>query len=83
MAKATQYCVGLDNKPGTLGKLCGVLKLAVPHEPGVVERIASRLAKARINIDYMYGSNPVKGPSSTLVLSVSDVDRAAKLLKQV
>ena len=129
MAKATQFCVGLDNKPGTLGKMCGVLtraqvsiqaisvsadgecgwvrflarpatraraalnraryqfctrrvlSLSVTHEPGTIERVATQLAKARINIDYVYGSNPRVGPSSILVLGVSDLDRAAKLLR--
>jgi len=28
MAKATEFCIGLDNKPGTLAKLYGVLKRA-------------------------------------------------------
>lgn len=125
MAKATQFCVGLDNKPGTLAKLCTalrrakvnieaitvadnvecswvrlmasptaaakaaltrgrfnfctqrVLTLNVANRPGELERIAARLAKAGVNINYVYGSN-AKGPSSALVLSVSDLDRAAR-----
>lgn len=125
MAKATEFCVGLDNKPGTLAKLCGTLKrakvnidaisvadnaqccwvrmLASPaapaktaltkgrfhfctqrvltlraaNQPGELERIATKLAKAGVNINYVYGSN-APAPSSTLVLSVSDLDRAAK-----
>ena len=28
MAKATQYCVGLENQPGMLAKLCATLRLA-------------------------------------------------------
>ncbi len=125
MAKATEFCVGLDNKAGTLAKLCGalkrakvsieaisvadnaqccwvrmvaspaaaakmaltkgrfhfctqrVLRLQVAHQLGELERIAAKLAKAGVNINYVYGSN-AEGPSSTLVLSVSDLDRAAK-----
>ncbi len=128
MAKATQFCVGLDNKPGTLAKVCGALKrakanieaitvadnaeccwvrvvasptaavkkalargrfnfcsqrvlqLRVANKPGELERIAATLAKAGININYVYGSN-AEGASSTLVLSVSDLDRADKLLR--
>ena len=123
MAKATEFCIGLDNKPGTLAKLCGALKrakvnidavsvsenaeccwvrmvatpaatakrvlgrakyhfcvqpvLTLPahNRPGELERVASRLAKAGININYVYGSNS-KGVPSTLVLSVSDLRRA-------
>ena len=128
MPRATQFCVGLDNKPGTLAKLCGalkrakvnieaitvadnaeccwarliaspaaaarqaltkgrfnfctqsVLRLRVANKPGELERIAAKLAKARININYVYGSN-AEGDSSTLVLSVADLQRAAKLLR--
>jgi len=126
MARATQFGIGLDNKPGTLAKLCGcfrrakvnieaisvsgdleccwvrliatpvaaakaamteagyhfctqrVLTMRVPHEPGQLERIAGRLGRAGVNINYVYGSN-AEGPG-TLVLCVSDPDRAAKAL---
>jgi len=126
MNKATQFGVGLDNKPGTLAKLCGALRragvdiqavsvthdlescwvrlvatpvaaaraalteggyhfstqkvllLSVKHEPGVLEQIASKLGRARININYVYGSNA--GASGTLVLRVSDPVRAAEVL---
>jgi hypothetical protein len=125
MPKATQFCVGLDNKPGTLAKLCGVLKrakvnidaisvadnadcawvrlvaspaaaaksaltdahcsfctqrvlaLKAANRPGELESIAAKLAKAGVNVNYVYGSSMGTSPS-TLVLSVSDLDRAAK-----
>ena len=57
-----------------------VLRLRVPHRPGVLRGIAAKLAKAGVNIKYVYGSN-AEGPTSTLVLSVDDIDRAATLLK--
>jgi len=128
MALATQFCVGLDNKPGMLARLAGALRrakvnieaiavadsadccwvrllasptaaaktaltrgrfnfstqrvlcLKVANRPGELERIASRLAKAGVNIHYVYGSN-AKGPTSTLVLAVSDLARAAKAVR--
>ena len=128
MAKATEFCIGLDNKPGTLAKLCGALKrakvnidavsvsenaeccwvrmvaspavaakrtltkgqyhycvqqvLTLPahNRPGELERFATRLAKAGVNINYVYGSN-AKGVASTLVLSVSDLKRASAVLR--
>ena len=127
MAKATEFCIGLDNKPGTLAKLCGTLKrakvnidavsvsenaeccwvrmvaspaatakrvlgkaryhfcvqpvLTLPahNRPGELERVASKLGRAGVNINYVYGSNS-KGVPSTLVLSVSDLKRAAAVL---
>ena len=125
MPKATQFCVGLDNKPGTLAKLCGTLKrakvnieaisvadnaeccwlrlIASPaakakaaltrgkysfctqpvltvmsvNQPGELARIADKLARAKVNINYVYASG-VKGADSLVVLGVDDLARAAK-----
>jgi hypothetical protein len=54
-----------------------VLMLRVVNQRGELARIAAGLAEAGININYVYGSN-AEGPSSTLVLSVSDLKGAAK-----
>ena len=126
MAKVTQFCIGLDNQPGVLAKLCGVLKrakanidaisvvdnsdcawvrivanpapaakdaltkakydfctnkvlsLSVGNAPGELEAISTKLAKAGVNIHYVYGTGGA--PKATLVLGVSDVDAAAKAL---
>ena len=128
MSLATQLCVGLDNQPGMLARLCGalkrakvnidavsvadsadccwvrlvaspaaaaktaltrghfnfctqrVLRLKVANRPGELERIAARLAKAGVNIHYVYGSN-ADGPTSVLVLGVSELARAAKAVR--
>ena len=127
MAKATQFCVGLENKPGTMAKLCAalarakvnidaisvsenveynwvrlvaspaaaarkalakagfdyctqqVLQIRIPNRPGQLEKVATRLGKAGVNMNYLYGSNAA-GASSTVIISVNDVDRAAKLV---
>ncbi|MHC4443626.1 MAG: hypothetical protein ACYTF1_21795 [Planctomycetota bacterium] len=125
MARATQFCVGLDNKPGVLAKLCGSLKRAkvnieaisvadnaeccwvrfiasptakakaalvkakycfcthrvltvkAANKPGELERVATKLGKARININYVYASTG-DGGKTMLVLSVDNLARAAK-----
>ena len=124
-AKATQFCVGLSNAPGTLAKLCGALNRAKvnidalsvadntdccwvrfvatptaaakraltrgrfnfctrpvlvvtgPNRRGELERRAGKLARARVNINYVYGSNG-PGASSTLVFSVDDLAAATR-----
>lgn len=129
MAKATEFCIGLDNKPGTLAKLCGALKrakvnidavsvsenaeccwvrmIATPpaaakkaltqgryhfctqpvltlqahNRPGELAAVASKLAKAGVNINYCYGSNS-KGVPSTLVVSVNDLKRASSAVRR-
>ncbi|MEP0766627.1 MAG: hypothetical protein HRF45_08830 [Fimbriimonadia bacterium] len=132
MAKATQFCVALENQPGMLAKLCGVLKRAkvnieaisvadnvdcawvrivaspanaaadalkkagynvckqrvltvkTVNKPGEMEAIATKLAKAKVNINYVYGTGAAcKDPEcdcSVLVFGVSDVDAAEKAL---
>jgi hypothetical protein len=126
MAKVTQFCIGLDNEPGVLAKLCATLKrakvnidaisvvdnvdcawvrvvaapaalarealtkakyefcvrrvLSLPagNRPGELEDIATKLAKAKVNIDYVYGS--AAGEKAVLIIGVTDVDTAAKAL---
>lgn len=56
-----------------------VLTLDAPNRPGELERVAKKLAKAGVNINYVYGSNP-PGKGSTLVLGVSDAPAALKAL---
>ncbi len=125
MARATQFCIGLENKPGVLAKLCSALRRArvniqaisvadsadccwvrmvasptakakaaltrgkynfctqrvltvrAANKPGEMEKIAAKLARARVNINYVYGSTG-DGSPSVIVLSVSNLARAAK-----
>lgn len=125
MARATQFCVGLENKPGALAKLCGSLKrakvnieaisvvdnadgcwvrlIALPmakardaltrgkfefctqrvltieaaDEPGALERIASQLSKAGVNINYVYASTG-DGATALIVLGVDNLTKATK-----
>lgn len=127
MAKATQFCIAIMNKPGTLAKLCRtlarakvnigaicvcennecswvrlvaspaataraalskgrftyttlpVLRLGLVNRPGELARVAGRLAKAGVNINYVYGSNS-DADRSTLVVGTADLSRAAKAL---
>jgi hypothetical protein len=56
-----------------------VLLVRAVNRPGELERVARLLAKAGVNIDYVYGST-APGESSTLVMGVSDVEDAMKAL---
>lgn len=125
--KSIQYCIGLENKPGTFAKLCAalakmevdvralfvseegkyswvhligdpssstehalneggykfftetVLTVRVDDQRGALERIADRLAQAKVNIAYIYGSG-AEGSAFTLVLNTTDVELAGKAL---
>jgi len=58
-----------------------VLSVKMLNVPGALALAAAKLARARINIEYLYGSTTAaKGPA-TIVLRLSDEKRAAKILK--
>lgn len=57
-----------------------VLVAEAPNEPGELERMCTRLAKAGVNIHYIYGSAAADAESHRLVLGVDDVDGAIKAL---
>ena len=129
MAEVTQFCVGLENKPGTLAKFCAMLSKAsvnieavfasedaecnwvhliaspdskaeralneagyhfftekvlivmLDNQPGELERVASALGSAGVNISYIYGSSGVEGSAFTLVVSADDLETAGKALE--
>ncbi len=55
-----------------------VLGLELADKPGELARIAELLSKAKINIEYAYGTT--QEPGGILVLRVSDIPGAKKLL---
>ena len=58
-----------------------VLRLTLPDKPGNLAEIAERLAQAHINVDYSYATAAKGTKKSDLVLAVSDLAGAAKVLK--
>lgn len=58
-----------------------VLRLTLPDKPGTLAEIAGRLAKAHINIDYCYATVAKGEKQSDLVVAVSDLAGALKVLK--
>ena len=60
-----------------------VLALELPDQPGILATLAAKLAKAKINIEYAYGTAGECGGHPTLIVRVSDTKRAEKLLKKL
>lgn len=56
-----------------------VLALKLPDRPGQLATMAEKLSKAKINIEYAYGTTGVA--DAKLVLRVSDLKKAMKVLK--
>jgi hypothetical protein len=57
-----------------------VLELNVPNKAGMLSRLASKLGKKRVNIEYVYGSASGRG-KSTIYLRPSSIPRARALLR--
>jgi hypothetical protein len=59
-----------------------VVQVKLPHRPGEIARVASRLGEASININYAY-CGLESGTNSPLVfLGVAEVSKAAPILEQ-
>ena len=59
-----------------------IVQAKLPHRPGEIARVASRLGEASININYAYcGLEP--GTNAPLVFfGVSDIDKAVPILER-
>lgn len=60
-----------------------VLRLTVADNPGTLAEIAARLSEAGIRVEYGYGAWTTKSRKADLVFSVSDLDGAERLLRDV
>jgi hypothetical protein len=66
---------------GALVIVHDVLAVELPDLPGSIERLAHTLGRAKINIDYMYGSSRAAGHGpATVFLRVSDLAGAKRVL---
>ena len=62
-------------------ELRDVLKVDLENRPGALAEVATKLGNKGINIEYCYGALSKKGNTTAVILDVSDVDRALKVLK--
>jgi hypothetical protein len=53
-----------------------VLRLELPNTPGALARFSSRLAQEEINITFGYQTSAKHSRKATIVLAVSDLDKA-------
>jgi hypothetical protein len=53
------------------------------NKPGALAKIAQRLAKADINIEYAYLATSPKAKNGLLILRTSDTKAALKVLKKL
>jgi hypothetical protein len=67
---------------GVLTVASKVLTIENNNKPGALAKIATRLAKAKINIEYAYLATSPDTKRGLLVLRVDDTKRALKVLKK-
>jgi hypothetical protein len=60
-----------------------VLRVTLAGKPGLLENLATRLGEANINVEYAYAAAPRGKRTLDIVLSVSDVAGACKIVDQV
>jgi hypothetical protein len=58
-----------------------VLKVELENRPGALAEVASELGNKGVNIEYCYGALSKKGDATAVILDVSDLDKALKILK--
>ncbi len=79
--KNTNKAMKVLSKADYTTDLRDVLKVELENRPGALAEIASKLGDKGINIEYCYGTIAKKAGSAVVILDVSDLDRAMKILK--
>jgi hypothetical protein len=57
-----------------------VLKIDMENRPGALAEVTSKLGNKGVNIEYCYGTLTRKGNTTSIILDVSDVDKAGAIL---
>jgi hypothetical protein len=78
----TRKALLLFEERGTLVVETEVVRLEASNKPGSLGQIAKKLADAGVNIEYCYGTTPLNAEKGTLVLRVSDAQKALQALKK-
>jgi len=58
-----------------------VLVIDLPNMPGALAKIAGKLAAAKVNIEYLYGSGGQRQARGTVVIRTTNLKKARKVLK--
>jgi len=58
-----------------------VLKVDLENRPGALAEVAAKLGNKGVNIEYCYGTLSRKGDVISVIIDVSDIEKAIKILK--
>ena len=73
----------LLGEAGVLALETEVLMIETGNQPGVLAKIAERLAKAEVNIEYAYTATSPQSPKGLIVLRPSNVEKAQTALRDL
>lgn len=73
----------LLGEAGVLALESDVLMIETENQPGVLAKIAERLAKAEVNIEYAYLAGSPSAPKGLIVLRLSDVEKGQAALRDL
>lgn len=65
---------------GVLAVESEVVGVSLKHAPGALAKITRKLSKAKLNIEYAYGSAPKGADDAYLFIHVGDAKKAKKIL---
>jgi len=73
----------LLGEAGVLALESDVFMIETENQPGVLAKIADRLAKAEVNIEYAYLAGSSSAPKGLIVLRLSDVEKGQAALRNL
>lgn len=74
--------LSLFEETGTLAIANDVLMIEKQNEPGVMAKLADKLARAKINIEYLYATGSKAHKDGMLILRVQNPKKALAILKK-
>jgi len=80
--KNVNKAMKLLSKLNYVTELRDVLKVDLENRPGALAEIVSKLGNKGVNIEYCYGTLSKKGDVASVILDVSDIEKAVKILKK-
>jgi len=80
--KSVNKAMKLLSKLNYVIEMREVLKVDLENRPGALAEIASKLGNKGVNIEYCYGTLSKKGNLASVIIDVSNVEKAAKILEK-
>ena len=73
----------LLGEAGVLALESDVLMIETDNKPGVLAKIAERLAESEVNIEYVYLAGSPKAAKGLIILRTSDIEKAQSVLRDL